>query len=317
MIERPLPYVVDTNVILRDVLRFARERHTALSLATQVGAVKAFAAIHVMDEVAEHLPELAKRQQVTNATEAWKTYSKNISFVELPTEPIFDRRVAQVQREDEDGLPTAILVATLAPCIALSEDRHLTDAGLASPEWLKLALSSRDIAYALAIRELGGVGLAGTGLGVAGMAKLIAKAAGSRLGQVGLAVAAVTALAGLERSHRAGWKGPRKAGDLAGQAVAAYFNEALVSDRRRALAEGLINQALVPPREPTTGEQIVRVLALGGEPMTATELARTLVANESPLPRETLTRVRHELSRSPIVRQTTPHRWELLTWEVV
>ncbi len=317
MIERPLPCVVDTNVIMRDVLRFARKSHTALSLATQVGAIKTFAAVHVMDEVAEHLPKLAERQRVTNAMEAWKTYSKNICFVELSTEPTIDGRVAQVAREDKDDLPTAILVVTLAPCISLSEDPHLTDAGLASPDWLKLALSSRDIAYALAIRELGGVGLAGTGLGVAGIAKLIAKAANSRLGQLGLAAAAITAVVGLKRSQMAGWKGPRKAGDLAGQAVAAYFNEALVSDRRRALAEGLINQALVPPHEPTMGEKIARVLALRGEPITATELARTLVAHETPLPRETLTSVRHELSHSPMVRQATPHRWELLTWEVV
>lgn len=317
MIERPLPCVVDTNVIMRDVLRFARKSHSALSLASQVGAIKTFASVHVIDEVAEHLPELAERQHVATAMEAWKTYSKNISFVELPTELPPDERVARVEREDRDDLPTAILVVTLAPCISLSEDPHLTNAGLASPDWLKLALSSRDISYARAIRELGGAGLAGTGLGVAGIAKLIAKAARSRLGQLGLAVAAVTAVVGLQRSQRSGWKGPRKAGDLTGQAVAAYFKEAIVSDRRRAIAERLINQALVPSLDPTTREKIIRVLSLEGDPMTATELARKLIADEIPLPRETVARVRNELSRSPMVQQATPHRWELLTWEVV
>jgi predicted nucleic acid-binding protein len=317
MVERPFPCVVDTNVIMRDVLRFVRKDHTALWLATQVGAIKTFAAVHVIDEVAEHLPELADRQRVTNAMSAWKTYSKIISFVELPTELPPDERVAQVKREDQDDLPTAILVVTLAPCISLSEDPHLTDAGLASPDWLKLALSSRDIAHARAIGELGGAGLAGMGLGVAGIAKLLAKAARSRLGQVGLAAGALTGVVGMQRSQRSGWKGLRRVRDLVGQAVAAYFEVAIVSDQRRAIAEGLISQALVTPLNSTTREKVTRVLALAGEPMTPTQLALTFQADKRPLPRETLTNVRDELLRSPMVRQVTPHRWELLTWEVV
>jgi predicted nucleic acid-binding protein len=316
MIERPLPCVVDTNVIMRDVLRFARKSHTALSLAMQVGAIKTFAAVHVIDEIAEHLPELAKRQRVANAMEAWKAYSKNIYFVELPTELPPDERVAQVDREDRDDLPTAILVVILAPCISLSEDPHLTDADLASPDWLKLALSSRDIAYARAIRELGGAGLAGTGLTFAGLAKLIAKATKSRLGQLGLLAAAIATGAALQRSQKSGWQGPRKAGDLAGQATAAYFKEAILSDKRRAVAEGFINQALVHPLNAPLGVKVARILALGNDAMTATEIARTMIPEGAPLPRKLFAAVQGELSQSPMFRRATSHQYELLTWEV-
>lgn len=316
MIDRPLPCVVDTNVVMRDALRFSRTGHTALWLAGRAGALKSFASVHVIDEVAEHLPDLARRQGVTNALEAWKTYSRNITFVEPSTGVLTDERVAKVEREDKDDLPTAILVVSLAPCISLSEDAHLTNAGLASPNWLRLALSTRDVAYARAIRDVAGLGLAGTGLTVAKVIKLIAKAAGSPVGQLGLAAATVAVGVGLRRSQTSGWHGPRKAGDLAAQALAVYLTEAFVSDQRRADAERLLRQALVYPIDQTTQAKIARVLALADAPMTATEVARSMVPDEVPLPRTILADVQSELARSSMVRNATSHRWELVTWEV-
>lgn len=314
--DRPLPCVVDTNVVMRDVLRRARKGHTALSMATQVGAITTFAAIHVIDEVTENLPELACRQRVDNAMEVWKAYSRSIKFIELPPEVPPDERVLQVAHHDKDDLPTAILVVMLAPCISLSEDPHLVDAGLASPEWLRLALSSRDIAYAQAIRELGGFGIAGTGLTLAGAGKLVIRAAKSPFGRAGLATAAVMTLLALQRSQRSGWQGPRKVGGVLEQAITAYFREAVLSERKRAVAEAFISKALVPSRQPTRGLIIGRTLALADDPMTATEIARTLVPEDHPVPRKVLIEVQGLLSRSPMFRRATTHRWELQTWEV-
>lgn len=316
MIERPIPCVVDTNVVMLDVLRYAEHGHTALRVATQIGALKTYASIHVIDEVYEHLPELAKRRRVPRAIAAWKAYSEGIAFVEVPETLPPDPRVIALAQADADDVPTGILVSTLAPCISLSQDPHVVDAGLASPEWLRLALSSRDIGHAFALKLLGGGAMVGTGFAGAGVVKLVAALSRSPAGRVLLGIGAVASYLGLRRSYERGWEGPLRAREALRQGLTKYGDELVRVELLAEKARGVIEDALITPIEATRGMQAVRVLALAREPMTSTEVGRALIDEGQALPKALVNDIRREFGTSTMARKATEHRWELSTWEV-
>lgn len=316
MIERPIPCVVDTNVVMLDVLRYSKHGHTALRVAAQIGALKTYASVHVIDEVFEHLPELAGRREAPNAMASWKPYSQGITFVEAPHTLPPDPRVIALAETDADDVPTGILVSILAPCISLSQDPHMVGVGLASPEWLQLALSSRNIGYAFALKLAGPAAIVGSGFAGVGVAKLIALLSRSPLGRVILGFGGVASYLGLHRSYERGWEGPRRARDALREGLTKYGNELVRAELLAEEARDVIEDALIAPIEPTIGMQALRALALAREPKTASEIGRAMIDEDEPLPRRLVSDIRRELEPSRMARKATEHRWELATWEV-
>ncbi|PKN82933.1 MAG: hypothetical protein CVU47_01180 [Chloroflexi bacterium HGW-Chloroflexi-9] len=120
--------VVDTNVLLQDVLRTVRTgRPTCLQQLATLGAIRVFAADHVHEEVLEHLPRRADQLGLGTgaALDVWRgDYLPTISWVNVGGVPATNELLAQIAARDADDVGTATL-ALLLGTKALSEDNDL------------------------------------------------------------------------------------------------------------------------------------------------------------------------------------------------
>jgi len=142
------PLVVDTNILLSDVIASLRRRTPSrlLTLA-HLGKLRIFAAAHVSDEVRMHLPRMAWEHQLPplDALQWWMVnYLPIIRFVDVPHLDLGDPRPGHIQ--DADDVPTAELVAILAPIISLSNDAHLVEPGMARRDWRFLVEQGQTVA---------------------------------------------------------------------------------------------------------------------------------------------------------------------------
>ncbi len=148
------PLVVDTNILLSDVIASLRGRTPSrfLTLA-HLGELRVFAAAHVDGEVRMHLPRMAREHYLSplDALQWWMVnYLPVIRFVNVPHVDVGDPRPGRIQ--DADDMPTAELVAILAPIISLSKDAHLVDLGMARRDWRFLveqghAVATKDMIF--------------------------------------------------------------------------------------------------------------------------------------------------------------------------
>ena len=143
------PYVVDSNVLLNDLMSAVRRgRPGALVASARVGSCRYYASAHVFDEVPERMAHQARKAKVDPAIayQRWVSeYLQAILFVTMPAELPDDSRAGRVVARDPDDAATAALVLLLGP-ISLSEDGHLVDPGLATREWLPLTRAGRTVA---------------------------------------------------------------------------------------------------------------------------------------------------------------------------
>lgn len=164
---RILPVVVDTNVLLNDLMQTVKRGHpTALVEAARLGSIRLFAAEHVADEMAERLPTYATRRNRGDLLEelqaTWDAaYWPLVHLVAVPHD-LQNDLVARVRSRDADDAPTAALACLLAPCLVFTDDDDLAAHGLIpNPDgvnWLARALAVRDEAHA-EILVAGGVRL--------------------------------------------------------------------------------------------------------------------------------------------------------------
>lgn len=317
--------VVDTNVLLRDILYSVRKarRTTLVSLAAS-GSVKVFVTPDIVREVREHLPSFASQRGCSPgaALGVWHTnYEGVLQVVDPP--PRGSDRLSLLQKRDPDDIPTARLIEILEPAVTLTEDRHLTDLGYAPDDgWLTYVLAVNTVAEKEAL-ELGLallLGLSGLAIygSVAGIAYLVKKV--PRAIWIGVAgVALLLALLPENRTNvRQSLRQVTEKLNSATLSVKQFSVQVFtqLAEAQDAAQAGYAQLAKVPassvPR--FARDYLLRVVARSKFPLTTDDiLARMEVDGYKPRGTDPAAYVRRLLRSQPLVRRCADGRWELRT----
>lgn len=274
--------ILDTNTIFNDLLyqlRHGREIGVLIRSA-QEGAVRLFAATHVLTEVRERAVTQERRGFAAADLLALfeRRYLPEICFVDVRGMPV-EPRVLAVAKADPDDVPTAQLGLLLAPCHVYTDDPDLTEAGFGEARnWLQLARSAeRTMQVDQTMLLLGALAKLGVSKLRARMERDFRQLRPIDLllaGALGFAVLAVLPAAGHARLEQALNSGGRF---LAGAGeIAANTGAGLLSERVR--HGGYLAQTVVSAEAtPTLERRIGRELALRG-PRQAGVLAAVLSA---------------------------------------
>jgi predicted nucleic acid-binding protein len=150
LLEIPPPFrlVIDTNAVVEELLYLVKSRRnpsarTGLQEAIDSGAVVAFAPPKLRDEIAKHLPRLAREGGIPEESlrRAWAGYQSRITFVDV-REASAEEMSSAV---DPDDLPFVYLYRKLDADAVLSRDRDIGEMGAHSVE-LEVMLCVRDYA---------------------------------------------------------------------------------------------------------------------------------------------------------------------------
>lgn len=132
--EHVWPVVVDANVLIEDLLWNANpEKHpSALLSALAVNSIRLLGKLDVIDEVLEHLSDVAGDREVEPLVALLaERYVPQLRLVDISgiTLPDAEDRITAVAAADVDDEPSARLAHLLDPCVLLTRDHHLTDHG--------------------------------------------------------------------------------------------------------------------------------------------------------------------------------------------
>lgn len=320
--------VADANILLKDVVYGVRAgRTTTLCSMATTGLAKVVTTPDIIREVREHLARYAARQgaDVDAATCAWRErYEPALHVIEPPrgTSDV----IAALQARDPDDVPTAQLVRVLGPVVTLSDDRDLSDLGLAPPprEWLTYVLAVRGVAEQeqmeqslAAVVLILGAAAYGSVLGAVKLGQYVAMRvppiAWAVIG-VGLAIAWVIPASReyLARSLRS----VREKVTSLGPPVKQFLVE--VSEQTQELdaaaARGRAQLALAPslPEPRLAREFMLRALAHAHAPMTVDALVEAMHSNgyrsKSAKPEVYIRRL---LRQDPLAQKRDDGRWSL------
>jgi hypothetical protein len=136
-IELPLPQLLDTSVLFKELHGLAKGHQPRLLSAARSGTAILYVPRNVAEEVPAKLDRIASAAQVpveSVETAWWDDYGPHIRVVDA-VPALTDERRRGLSDEDADDLPFADAVALMGPILAFSEDTHLTSRGLASKGW--------------------------------------------------------------------------------------------------------------------------------------------------------------------------------------
>jgi predicted nucleic acid-binding protein len=153
VLERPPsmrrhPVVVDANVLIEDVLRYARTGASTLTFLGEQEVAVLLAPTHIGAKVRQHLPRVAAQTDcpLDKALEAWEgVHARLLRLVDLPPSITDERAMVVASKDPEDG-PLAQLAALVAPAVVLTRDKHLTRAGIGQADWLSTVLVLSELA---------------------------------------------------------------------------------------------------------------------------------------------------------------------------
>lgn len=136
-IELPLPQLVDTSVLFRELHSLAKGHRPRLLSAARSGTAILYVPANVAEEVPTKFDRIASAARVpveSVETAWWDHYGPHVRVVDAIPALADDRRRGLAD-EDADDLPFADAVALMGPILAFSDDKHLTSRGLASKSW--------------------------------------------------------------------------------------------------------------------------------------------------------------------------------------
>jgi predicted nucleic acid-binding protein len=182
-IPPPFRLVIDTNAVVGELLHLVKSRRnpsarTGLQEAVDSGAVVAFAPPKLRDEIAKHLPRLAREGGVPEESlrRAWAEYQSRINFVDV--RPTSAEEAASAA--DPDDLPFVYLYRKLDADAVLSRDRHIRAMGarIVEPEMmLHVRNYAREKAPEVTLRAGTFIVTAPALVGTHALVKLLARAA--------------------------------------------------------------------------------------------------------------------------------------------
>jgi hypothetical protein len=142
-----LPVVLDTSILLNDILDAARGHGgSLLLLAARKDVAHLYATERVREEVERHLARRATEGHVPveSAFQVWDDiYLPLIRFV--PVDGVPRGRAARLLADrDPKDLPTAVLAELLAPCLVFSKDNDLLDTEIARHDWTTIVHNAEE-----------------------------------------------------------------------------------------------------------------------------------------------------------------------------
>lgn len=276
-IFRIRPQVVDTSILLPDVVRAARDRYSTKFLsAMEFGSVRAFAASHVWAEVPRKIGERAAEMGASpRVAEAiwWDEYVPRIRFVDV--QGLAVPRPDILSRDSSDA-PTVALAGMLGQVVVTASDTDLRDIGVAAPDWI----AAIEAGYSISLAGAGAWGglftmrIGGYSLDAAGRATM--RAVRHPAGQV--ALAAIILASFLTRRH---WMPrARRWVDDRGPCLEGTFKtvsplvESFIREYRA--ADATWNEALFESEEGSPLQLAAKALASSPYPLSRTQMTRLL-----------------------------------------
>ena len=312
-----MPVVVDTNVLIEDLLRRSDGKQSSLLVAAGAGSARIYATESILAELDEHLPRIARERSrdLTRLREVlardYLPYLRVVDVSDLRSE---DERVIALALEDADDVGPAKLALLLAPSFLLTTDKDHHRHGLGvfyeptenKTGWTFGAVALKDRSIVIGLMAGGEGGVFGSLLaGEVAVDAVKALAKNEKLLTIGLflivGVAFILAMSPRAR-ERAGQlieSVALVAGDAA-SSVARGVSKALdMSEEARALLEA---NATRRPTQDTDLELVARVLAVSHPGVTLAQLREALpkVAN-----------VDSVLGSSRLFVEVRPGRWAL------
>ncbi|HET8895296.1 MAG TPA: hypothetical protein VFM96_14485 [Gaiellaceae bacterium] len=278
----PIPVVVDACVLLRNVGYTRRKGWNGALIESASGdytlfsGVVLFASSQVLNEVEEHLPEIARNTRVPldAAFQVWNNvFLPRLRIVELDDHLIGDPRVAAVRALDPDDAATAALAVALAPCVLLTDNRkHFEPLGLPNHPVDEIAVDIHKVSELMT--GTNGVmlmtGLTGAGV-VEGTKKIVLA-----LGKEGALLVALL-LAGVAYLYWRSEPGSRLRKGMTAFArdIGPPLMDAITE--RTALSEKIAALAIEAAEDqPSAFRAVAQRLATGQTTMTTTEISRFL-----------------------------------------
>jgi hypothetical protein len=147
---RPLVCVLDTNILLRDLVHAANmQERTGLIRAAQTGLVRLYASTTVRDEMPEKI--LLKHREMhfgdpDVALATWdEIYAPLVTFLDPLDLRAESSATKALQLRDRDDVPTARIVELIHPDVIFSEDQDLQAFVTVAKEiWTQVAVALRD-----------------------------------------------------------------------------------------------------------------------------------------------------------------------------
>ncbi|MYS22837.1 hypothetical protein GA0115240_144896 [Streptomyces sp. DvalAA-14] len=306
-----LAAIVDTNVLLssvdNDCRNAAQGRRSRLLLMSDCGDIVLYAADHVLDEMYEHLPTIAKSSPVPLATlrayfEA--EYLPVLRFVTVSETDAPDSQVLAIT--DPDDVPTGRLAKLITPCVVFSDDIHLKRPGFAPRRWLDMAKAAVDFtdghqgqvtlmnAAALPLR------------GVAGLLSFAGRKVNVSPWILGGLVLGAGALL-LQKPERR--KAAAEVANKIFEGVSYEFAGAMTKERQG--VEQLRKVVLAAPSQPTLRQRIAIVLARQSEPLLAAEVHNLIQERFPEAPNASIRDVRCALEAGTEFVRVQRYRWQL------
>jgi len=312
-----MPVVVDTNVLIEDLLRRSDGKHSSLLVAAAVGSARIYATQSILAELDRNLPGIARERgrDLTRLREVLaQDYLPHLRVVYVGDLHSEDDRVKALALEDADDVGPAKLALLLSPSFLLTTDKDHLRHGLGvfyeptenKTGWTfgAVALQDRGIIIGLMAGGEGGAmgGLLAGELAV-DAAKAIAK--NEKLMTVGLFVIVGIAIflavspRARERLGQLIESVALVAGDAASSVARGVGKGLDMSEEAHALLEA---NATRRPAPDTELELVARVLAVSHPGVTLTQLREAL---------PTIASVESVLGSSRLFVEVQPGRWAL------
>ncbi len=147
---RPLVCILDTNILLRDLVRAANmQEKTGLIRAAQTGLVRLYASTTVRDEMPEKIPLKHREMHFDDpdvALAIWhEMYAPLVTFLNPQDLRTSSKTTKALQLRDRDDVPTARIVELIHPDVIFSEDQDLQAFVTVAKEiWTQVAVALRD-----------------------------------------------------------------------------------------------------------------------------------------------------------------------------
>jgi hypothetical protein len=286
------PLVIDSDVLLRNIVREARPQTppTKLLMQARMGSIRPFIATHQVDEVRRHLPRVATEAgvDVDRALAIFEgTYLPLLWQVDVGSVKPTEALVEIVSNSDAADAPIAKLGVLLGVRVVTANRRHFKELAV-KEEWLVVVAAYADVGMLDGAHAGAAVSLRISGEGIVSGARA-AKSGYEYLvdrPRVAMAVAAVVAILVIvaivyfsDPDRRAGVKtfvqrAAPHVKDIAGRALAGYAGlvEAAVE------AEAVVVASRLPAAQLTLEQRLARVLASSRHPVPTQDLVSGLSA---------------------------------------
>jgi hypothetical protein len=305
--------VVDANALLSCVGNDCRKgdyRQSNLLRMSTRGVATLYSADHVYGEVYEHLPRIARWSKipVPMLRARFETnYLPRLRFVTVDTTDVVDPQVLAIP--DPDDVPTGQLAKLVAPCIVLSEDRHLRKPGLAPEDWRAVTCWAIDLVDAAAKQyEVMQTANHSIGLPLTGTIELF-KFVGRRTGISPWVIAGIAGVGiglYLKKPERRKAIGKYVAPVI--HALGKELNSAAVQEQRG--LRGLREAMLLRPGQPSVKEQTAIILARQRAPLLAREVQEQMLGQFANEFVPTVAEVRAALKDNSEFVQPERYRWQ-------